>query len=742
MLPYAKLPTRSGEEPRKVLLILLLSLLLPVVAGAGEDDRPRVGLVLSGGGARGAAHVGVLKVIDELHIPIDVIAGTSMGSIIGGLYASGMTAEEIEKALAAVDWSDVLQDDTIRTELSFRRKEQDRDFVKRTGIGVRDGKIKLPYGLLQGQKLLLLLKKLTRPVSGVGDFDRLAIPFRAVATDIVTGDAVVLGKGDLALAMRASASIPSIFSAVEIDGKLLVDGGVSNNLPVEVARKMGADVLIVVDISTPLATREQIRNALNVADQLTTIMTRSNTERSIRLLRDQDIFMVPELGSLGTSDFVNSMQAVPAGEKAARALQERLARLSVDESGWLAYQRRKRSEDIEESPLVLAFIRIDNDSGISDDVLAARLGLKVGQPLDLDKLRQGIDRIYGMDLFQSVSYRLVEEDGEAGLVLEVREKSWGPGFLDMGISFFGNWEGNTLSIGAGYTRTAVNPLGGEYRLLLKFGDNYSAFAEFYQPLSVEEPFFVNPKVELGRRIIGFYEGNNKVAEYSFSQARLALEAGKELGNWDEFRFGYQYAYDDISVEIGSPELQEGKFREGRVFLQLGVDTMDSPYFPTQGQYARLRYQLFDESLGGDDDFQQVLGEWTAAYSKERNVFLVHARAGYTLDSDAPIYGYQLLGGFLNLSGYDRYELSGQHLGYGYVGFLRRLNAFSSLVPVYLGGTLEAGNVWQRSSDFGRSWIGSGSLFLGMDTILGPLYLGVGLAENDHQNFFYLGIPYQ
>ena len=229
MLPYAKLPTRSGEEPRKVLLILLLSLLLPVVAGAGEDDRPRVGLVLSGGGARGAAHVGVLKVIDELHIPIDVIAGTSMGSIIGGLYASGMTAEEIEKALAAVDWSDVLQDDTIRTELSFRRKEQDRDFVKRTGIGVRDGKIKLPYGLLQGQKLLLLLKKLTRPVSGVGDFDRLAIPFRAVATDIVTGDAVVLGKGDLALAMRASASIPSIFSAVEIDGKLLVDGGVSNN---------------------------------------------------------------------------------------------------------------------------------------------------------------------------------------------------------------------------------------------------------------------------------------------------------------------------------------------------------------------------------------------------------------------------------------------------------------------------------------------------------------------------------
>ncbi|HIE54447.1 MAG TPA: hypothetical protein EYP90_04575 [Chromatiaceae bacterium] len=727
-----------------VWMLLFIWLAQSVLAqeSTAAHERPKIGLVLSGGGARGAAHVGVLKVIDELHIPVDFIAGTSMGAIIGGLYASGMSAEEIEQALAKVDWADVLRDDTIRSELSFRRKNDDRDFLQNTGIGIRDGEVKLPFGLLQGQKLLLLLKQLTRPVSGIGDFDDLAIPFRAVATDIVTGQAVVIGKGDLALAMRASASIPSIFAAVELDGKLLVDGGVSDNLPVKVVRDMGADLLIVVDISTPLATREQIANAFDVANQLTTILTRSNTETSLQQLTERDIFMVPELGDLATGDFVQSMRAIPMGEKEARSHWHRLVKLSADESRWQAHlQRRQQLRTGNEHP-VLAFVRIDNDSAIADEVLSARLGVRAGEVLDEEKLHQGIARLYGMDLFQNVSYRVVEEGGEAGLVLKVREKRWGPGYLDLGMSFYGSWEDNTLSLGVGYTRTAINSLGGEYRLWFKIGDDYSLFAELYQPLSIDQPFFLNPQVELSRRRIGYYEGGQKLAEYRFSQARVALEVGKELGDWGELRAGYQYARDKIDIDVGSTDLDEGKFREGQLFLQLRLDTMDSIHFPTRGQLLRFRYQLFSATLGGDDDFQQLLGHWTGAYSRGKNVLLAHARVGYTLDGNAPVYGYRLLGGFLNLSGYDRYELSGQHVGYGHVGFLRRLNAFSSLVPIYLGGTLEAGNVWQKSSDFGRGWIGSGSLFLGMDTLLGPLYLGVGVAENDHQTaFFYLGAPF-
>ena len=726
-----------------MLCLVLLLALLPGLAAAGAGERPRVGLVLSGGGARGAAHVGVLKVIDALHIPIDYIAGTSMGAIIGGLYASGMSAAQIEKALDEVDWSDVLRDDTVRTELSFRRKTEDRDFLVRADIGYKDGKVQLPTGLLQGQKLLLLLQRLTRPVSGIGRFDDLPIPFRAVATDIVTGQKVVIDHGSLALAMRASASIPSIFAAVEWEDKLLVDGGVSDNLPVQVARDMGADVLIVVDISTPLASREEITNAINIADQLTTIMTRGNTERSIALLGDRDIFMVPDLGSLGTADFSASMQAVPLGERAAQEHAAELATLSVDPETWLAYRGGTLQRKPSGKPPRLAFVRIDNDSAISDEVLQARLGLHAGEPLDEKALQQGIARIYGMDLFKEVSYRLVEEDGEAGLVVVVREKPWGPTYLDYGIKLYGSWNsGGQLSLGAGYTRTALNPLGGEYRVLVSLGENHLLFGEFYQPLSVEEPWFVNPKVKLSRRNIGYYEGGHKVAEYYLDQALLALEAGKELGNWGEFRLGYRYAYDDVEVHTGPAYLEDRSYNEGSVFVQLAVDTMDNLYFPSKGNDALLRFTAFSEAIGGDHDFQQLHLRWSGARSLGADTLILHGEAAYTFGSDAPLYGHQLLGGFLRLSGFDRYELSGQHSALAVAGLLHRLNAKGAVLPIYLGGTLEAGNVWQTSAEFGRDWIAAGSLFLGLDTYLGPLYLGLGAAERGHRTaFIYLGAPF-
>jgi len=728
---------------RMLCLMLLLTLGLPLPVVAGEGERPRIGLVLSGGGARGAAHVGVLKVIDELHIPIDYIAGTSMGAIIGGLYASGMTAEQIEEALAEVDWGDVLRDDTVRRQLSFRRKSEDRDFLVRADIGYKDGEVKLPTGLLQGQKLLLLLQRLTRPVSGIGRFDDLPIPFRAVATDIATGQKVVIDHGSLALAMRASSSIPSIFAAVEWEDRLLVDGGVSDNLPVQVAREMGADILIVVDISTPLASREEITNAIDIADQLTTIMTRSNTERSIALLGDLDIFLVPDLGKLGTADFTRSMEAVPLGEKAARQRSSELSALSVNREAWQAYRQRTLQRKPSSEPPVIAFIRIDNDSAISDEVLQARLGLHRGDRLSENKLEQGIARIYGMDLFKEVSYRLVEEDGEAGIVVEVKEKPWGPTYLDYGIKLYGSWDsGGQLSLGAGYTRTALNPLGGEYRLLVSLGENHLLFGEFYQPLSVEQPWFVNPRLKLSRRNIGYYEDGHKVAEYYFDQALVALEAGKEFGNWGEFRLGYRYAYDDIDVHTGPGYFEDQSYNEGSVFVQLAVDTMDNLYFPSLGQDGLVRFTAYNRAFGGDHDFEQLHLRWSSARTRGTNTLVLHGQAAYTFGSDAPVYGHQLLGGFLRLSGYDRYELSGQHSALGVAGVLHRLNAKGAVVPIYVGGTLEAGNVWQTSSEFGSRWIGAGSLFLGLDTYLGPLYLGFGAAEGGHRTaFIYLGAPF-
>jgi NTE family protein len=400
-------------------------------------DRPAIGLVLSGGGARGAAHVGVIRVLEEQKVPIDCITGTSMGSIIGGLYASGMTTDELEQTLRTLDWDDALQDDPKREHRPFRRKREDDEFLLQASPGISDrGEIKLPSGFIQGQKLGLVLKQLTLPVAEVDDFDRLSIPFRAVATDIVTGHEVVLGSGDLATAMRASMSVPGAFSAVEIDGKLLVDGGMANNIPVSVAREMGADIVIAVDISTPLATRDEIKNVLSITAQLTGFLTNANAEVSRASLTDDDILIVPDLGDITSADFDRSGEAIPTGRVAAEGKVPQLRRLSLSEEQFTTHVAARKPQPAQ--PSIIDFVRLDNRSRISDDAISARLHIETGKPLDVPSLERDLNNIYGSDLYESVSYDIVEEDGKTGVVVTAVEKSWGPNYLQGGLALEGN----------------------------------------------------------------------------------------------------------------------------------------------------------------------------------------------------------------------------------------------------------------------------------------------------------------
>ena len=264
------------------------------------EKQPRIGLVLSGGGARGMAHVGVIQVLEEMKIPIHCVAGTSMGAIVGGLYAAGMSPAEMEKFVTSMEWNEAFKDKPPPSELSFRRKQEAADYLINFDLGYKDGKFAIPKGLLQGQNLNLILKSLLFHTETIDDFNKLNIPFRAVATDIETGDAVIMGKGDLVKAIRASMSIPGVFAPVEIDGKILVDGGVANNLPIDVARQMGADVVIAVDISTKLSTRKQLTSSVEITAQLTSIMIQRNTAEQIKTLGEEDILIQPELGDLGS----------------------------------------------------------------------------------------------------------------------------------------------------------------------------------------------------------------------------------------------------------------------------------------------------------------------------------------------------------------------------------------------------------------------------------------------------------
>ena len=710
----------------------------------GQDisstGRPKIGLVLSGGGARGAAHIGVLELLEEMYVPIDFIVGTSMGSIVGGLYASGMTPAEIEKVLVTIDWQDAFSDNIPREERSFRRKRDDDLYLikHKPGIG-DDGKIKLPTGLLQGQKIDLIFTELTLPVIDIKNFDELNIPFRAVATDISTGEAVVLGSGDLAKSMRASMSVPSIFAPVEIDGRLLVDGGVSNNLPVDVARDMGADIVIVVDISTPLKKKEELTSALSITSQLTGILTRRNTEAQIATLTDKDILIVPDLGNISSASFEESGKVVPKGRAAAELHREQLAGLAISQTDYI---NRVQAQPERQTTLpVIEFVKLDNQSRVSDEVIMARLQVKTGEPLDVKALDNEIREIYGLELFQTVTYEVVEEDGRIGLIIHAKERSWGPNYLQIGLQLGDNFKGNSsYNLGAAYLRTAINRLNGEWRTGMQIGENPGISTEIFQPLDANSKYFIHPRFFYGKNNYFIYTPDSDlIAEYRVSRYGIDIGAGREFGTWGEARLGYRRFAGKMEIRVGEPTLPEDTYDSGEIYGRLAVDKLDNVDFPREGYFGGLEYIWSDEALGADTDFDQILLDGGFAFTWDRHTLLIGARFYATPDNDAPIQNWFQLGGLFKLSGYQINELSGQQLGLLRLIYMRRIGNFG-LLPTYLGGSLEAGNTWQDLDDVEfNNLLGAGCLFLGVDTFIGPLYIAYGVAENNNNNFYlYLG----
>ncbi|HAS50775.1 MAG TPA: hypothetical protein DCS21_03120, partial [Gammaproteobacteria bacterium] len=394
--------------------VVLLALAGPLAADTASN-RPRIGLVLGGGGARGIAQVGVLQMLQELRVPVDCIAGTSMGSIVGGLYASGMTPEQMTETVQRIDWPAAFTDGPPRADLPFRTKQQQRVLLTNNGVGIKDGGVRLPQGLLQGQNLLLLLQELALPAAGIRDFDKLQVPYRAVATDLATGESVVLKSGELAMAMRASMSIPSALAPVQLDGKLLADGGVSNNVPVDVVRELcHPDVIIVVDVGSPLAPASELNSLLSITGQLTTILTVRNAQQQLKTLGRQDILITPDLRDLSSLAFDRSGEAVTIGYAAAEDKRTELSRLSLSPAAYQAHLAA-RPDRLENHHPVIDFIRIRNDTRLSDQVIENQLQVKPGEPLNPEKLNRNLNMIHGMGDFQQVTYSLVEEEGKTGL---------------------------------------------------------------------------------------------------------------------------------------------------------------------------------------------------------------------------------------------------------------------------------------------------------------------------------------
>lgn len=707
---------------------------------ASQTSRPKIGLVLAGGGAKGAAHVGVLKVLEELHIPIDYVAGTSMGSIIGGLYASGMSPQEIEREIKHIDWTDVFIDEPNREDRSFRRKQDDALYVFKLKPGFNDGKIELPLAYVHGQKFDMQLNRLTGRVNHIKDFDQLPIPYRAVATDLETGKEVVLKSGNLARSLRASMAVPGAFDPVEIDGKLLVDGGISNNIPVSVARAMGADIVIVSDLGSDLLTREQITSALSVAGQMVGLLFALNSQEQLRSLGPQDVHITSKLGDIGAGSFNRIGEAMPLGEQAARRAEESLRRYSLSQE---EYKRHLAARGLHETVGgTVAFIRINNQSKVSDAVISSHITAKPGEPLNIAQLERDIQQIYGLEIFESVRYELVEENDKTGLVIQAKEKPWGPGYLQAGLITSINFEGDApFRLGMTYTLTQLNALNGELRIGGQIGDEPGLFGEIFQPLDPGARYFVSGRLGyLSRNINLFDSAGNNIAQARARGYAMELGVGRQFGTWGEVRLGYRYETGDIDVGIGAPT-PDHDYDTGQLIVRLTDDKLDNAYFPTKGHAGKVEWRVSREDFGADTDFDQVTLGYHHVYSWGRHTLLGGLRVEATLDDDAPIQSLYRLGGFLRLSGLDQDQLTGQQSGLARLVYMRQINAIQYIrFKTYAGASLELGNVWQDSSDIGfDDTIFAGSAFIGADTPIGPIYLGLGHTDTgDTSVYLFLG----
>jgi NTE family protein len=731
-------------QTARPLLLTALLLCCAVAAApskAGEDapKRPRIGLVLSGGGARGAAHIGVLKALDRLHVPIDAIAGTSMGAVVGGLYASGMTGAEIERAMASVDWQSAFRDRLRRTDLGWRRKEEDRDFLVNLPLGLQGRKLLIPEGLVQGEKLTETLRQLTLPVGAITDFDQLPTPFRAVATDLETGAAVIMKDGDLTTAMRASMSAPGVFAPVENHGQLLVDGGLAENLPVDVARAMGVDVLIVVDAGFPLQPRKDLVSLPSITNQVLAILLRRDSERQIKTLAPSDVLVSPHLGDFSSYDFADTLEIVNAGEQAADVVADRLAALAVPDDDYVHYVAERNAGRA--GLPKLAFIAIDADSRRYQRQIEDMFGPFVGNTIDPAALKAQTDMLYGRGDLELLDYHLVQDgSGRTGLDFSAQRNSWGPNYLRFGVSLQDDFQGNTIFNAAGRLDiTELNSLGAELRLDGQVGTDPLLEAEFYQPLSNTARYFVAPHAQVEAHNVPQVENGRQIGFYRVNSIDEGMDLGREFSTWGELRFGVLESRGASHVSEGDFSVPASNFNVVQYFTRFGYDTLDSPNFPHSGQALTAQLTL-EGNGGGEQGTDQFTFDWRGAHSWAKNTLVAWFSSGSTIGgSETNVRTFFPLGGFLNLSGIRSQTLAGPQYMIGRLIYLRKVgNGGEGIldVPAYVGASYEQGNVWGSRSQisFGNTHHDA-SVFFGADTYIGPAYFAIGYDDSSSLVFY-------
>jgi len=736
---------------RFLALLGLVLLSLPALA-----ERPKIGLALAGGGAKGSAHIAVLELLEANHIPVDYIAGTSIGAYVGGLYALGYKATEIRDIMYGAGLERGFSDEVERSKLPFRIKRQADKFNLGLEMGYRDGKIRFPLGLLYGQTMSTIYRSSVGNVPNFKSFDELAIPFRAVATDLATSKVVVLDSGNLVKAMQASAAVPGALVPVELDGKYLVDGGISENLPVSQVKRMGADIVIAIDVSSPLLDIEKLENSLEALEQITNFLTLQNLEEQKKLLTGDDIYIRPNVDALSTTDFSNLPQAYEAGRVSAEKRLAALQALSIDTREYQRYQQAKQEKLAalqRATKLPVTQIQLVNNSSFNNEFLRARLGLQSGSPISTEELLEAVDRIYALDKFERVEASIEQRDEDRVLIVEVTEKSWGPNYLEMGLG----WEDDftldsIINIDFAYTIGNITAYNGEWRNEIGIGTDKSLRSELYLPLDDTQDYYQSTVFSLRRESRDFFVENQPALVFDRDTYRLDLGLGRNFWNAGIIEVGITVDRGEFSNAFFIPEALE--YTSPGVYFRIGYDTLDRSTFPTRGSRLSITVAHRDEDVSGlvilgdantDEVYRstQYLIDWKAALRIGNQVLIGKTSFAYVDSEIDQSIHYTELGGFLNLSGYHKNALIGNHKVFGALAYQYDLgkSLFGlSDFPVYLGISIEAGNVWAAADSIQLDeLIAAGSLFVGTDSKLGPIALGVGYTEDGNSSvYLYLG----
>jgi len=695
--------------------------------------RPKIGVALEGGGVLGLAHIGVLQWFEDHHIPVDYVAGTSMGGLVGGFYATGKSPAELKQIVEAQKWDVILGGTTPYEDLSYRRKEDSRTFQNKIVLGLKNG-LSLPAGLNAGQGITLLIDRETVAYSKLNSFDELPIPFRCVATDLVSGKEEVFGQGSLPRALRATMSIPGLFSPVRDGEKVYVDGGLVGNLPTQVVRDMGADVVIAVHLETAPAKPEDIQSLFSVLGRSIEVVIREN---ELRGLSAADLIVNVNLRDFTSIDYPKAEAIINKGVAAAQAKQQILNPYSLNDVTWAEYVSARESRKQTVVP-VPQFVRVEGTDPRTAKHMEEFLSSLAGKPIDGKQMDKLLTRLTGFGKFDWAGYQIASRDGQSGLVITVHEKNYAPPYLQLGFEVDGSESGD-VNFTQAARLTVQDRLGyrSEWRTDLRFGNTYGIASELYRPLTATSHWFVAPRGSTSDTNFKIYRMNDPLAEYRVGRASIGADFGYGFDRFTEVRAGYEVGDLDAKLRLGTAQFASVSGRTGNFRFALLTDHADDPIIPRRGYRFDTLFRYVDTSPGATEDFPalDMRFSYFQPVSKPGSIFLT-AEGGSTFGFRHTGIPQYFLGGTGRLSAYGSNELFGNQYYTFRTGYLHDLFTLPPFVgkKIYATASFEFGKMYgfPNQSAFPAD-VAAGVV---AQTALGPIFLGGSVGESGHQKWFF------